>query len=418
MQSPVPLAAVPDARPARDARLQALLDHSPAVIYACLPGDMRLTFISDSAWQVLGYRPEHMLGDPNFWFDHVHPDDSPNLLPAKARAYVDGRRTHEYRIRTASGAYLWVQDDLRLVRDATDTPQELVGTLVDISARKRAEEDQKALMAQLTVANNELLQSRKMASLGQLASGIAHEINNPLGFIQSNMGTLHSYVEALVRLVRGDEQAARECGANVDMRGRMARLRGEAGLAYIEGDAGALLSESMDGMRRMRDIVRALMDFSRVGEGQPRPDDLNGLVDAALAALPPSVRSRAKIVLDYGELPRYACHARQLEDVFRHLLSNAFLAVQDGGTVRVSTSADASSVTVTVTDDGCGIARPDLGRIFDPFYTTRPVGSGTGLGLALCYGVVSRHGGRIEVESTPGQGSRFAVHLPLAGATG
>ena len=257
--------AVPEAeaRQAGDSRLRALLDGAPAVIYACMPGDPQLTFVSESAWELLGYRPEHLMGDPGFWNRHLHPDDAPSVAPSTARAFTEGQRSIEYRIRHASGEYLWVQDNLRLVRDASGEPQELVGTMVDIGARKAAEAQQAALLAELAAANHTLRQSGQMASIGQLAAGVAHDINNPLGFINSNLGTLQGYFTELVRLAHADRQAALDCGGNEELLARMALARSRADLDYVERDAGALVAESLDGVRRMRDTVRALLELSR-----------------------------------------------------------------------------------------------------------------------------------------------------------
>lgn len=252
-----------EARQAGDSRLRALLDHAPAVIYACMPGDPQLTFVSESAWNLLGYRPEHLMGDPAFWSRHLHPDDAPGVAPSTARAFTDGQRTIEYRIRHANGGYIWVQDDLRLVRDATGEPRELVGTMVDIGARKAAEAAQGALLEELAAANHTLRQSGQMASIARLAAEVANDINNPLGFINSNLGTLQGYFTELVRLANADRQAVLDCGGNEDLRARMAQARSQADLDFVERDAHALVAESLEGVRRMRDTVRALLELSR-----------------------------------------------------------------------------------------------------------------------------------------------------------
>ncbi|HEV7815591.1 MAG TPA: PAS domain-containing protein, partial [Janthinobacterium sp.] len=172
-------------------RLQYLIDNTPAIIYCTVPsGDFKMTFVSNNARNVLGYSPEDMVADPNFWFDHIHPDDAPNIFSSLALVFVEGQRAYEYRFRISDGSYLWMHDTLRLVRDEHGAPLEVIGSLTDITGRKQMEEalqakgeEQQLLIARLQEAHDQLLQAEKMASIGQLAAGIAHEINNPIGFV-------------------------------------------------------------------------------------------------------------------------------------------------------------------------------------------------------------------------------------------
>ena len=202
------LPAAPDAMSALE-RLQYLIDNTPAIMYCSVPsGDFKMTFVSSNAFNVLGYRPEQMVADPNFWFDHIHPDDAPAIFSSLAQVFVEGERAYEYRFRAADGHYLWMHDNLRLVRDAHGTPLEVMGSLTDITDRKLMEqalhskgEEQQQLIARLQAAHDQLLQAEKMASIGQLAAGIAHEINNPVGFVNSNMGTLQRYLATLCNVV-------------------------------------------------------------------------------------------------------------------------------------------------------------------------------------------------------------------------
>src|SRR5471032_559949 len=196
-------------------RLRYLIDNTPAIIYCTVPsGDFKMTFVSNNAYHVLGYRPEEMLADPNFWFDHIHPDDAPNIFSSLALVFTEGQRAYEYRFRASDGAYLWMHDTLRLIRDEHGAPLEVMGSLTDITARKHMEvalqakgEEQQRLIVKLRDAHEQLLQAEKMASIGQLAAGIAHEINNPVGFVNSNMGTLQSYVATLFGVIDDYERA-------------------------------------------------------------------------------------------------------------------------------------------------------------------------------------------------------------------
>ena len=370
-------------------RLQYLVDNTPAIIYSTVPsGDFKMTFVSNNAFHVLGYKPEQMLADPNFWFDHIHPDDAPNIFSSLAQIFSEGERTYEYRFRAADGRYLWMHDQLRLIRDAQGAPLEVIGSLTDITDRKQMEE--------------RLLRAQNLASIGQLAAGVAHEINNPVGFVTSNMGTLKAYLETLLQML--DQVATPQ---------QMARLRAEGDLDFLREDSAALLSESMEGLRRVRDIVQALKDFSAIGDSSWQQADLHEVLEATLNAVANELRFKATVERHYGKLPPLRCQPGQLSLLFRHLLVNAAQAIAQQGVVRIVTGCDRDGVYVRIQDNGEGIAPANQGRVFDPFFTTKPVGSGTGLGLYLAYGIVKRHGGRIDLISEPGKGSAFTVHLPL-----
>jgi two-component system NtrC family sensor kinase len=369
-------------------RLKYLVDNTPAIIYSTVPsGDFKMTFVSANALNVLGYRPEEMVADPNFWFDHIHPDDAPNIFSSLAQIFTEGERAYEYRFRTADGRYLWMHDQLRLIRDAQGAPLEVIGSLTDITDRKQMEET--------------LLQAQNMASIGQLAAGVAHEINNPVGFVTSNIGTLKSYAETLFELVEHSTSSEQ---------------RKQADFEFMKEDTAALLRESMDGLRRVRDIVQALKDFSAAGESQWQVADLHEILDSTLNGLASELRFKIRVEKHYGKLPPLRCLASQLHQVFRNILLNAIQAIPDQGVVRIITGSEREGVSVRIQDNGTGILPDNLGRVFDPFFTTKPVGSGTGLGLYLAYGIVNKHGGRISVISEPGKGTAFTVHLPLPAA--
>ncbi|SFF83265.1 PAS domain S-box-containing protein [Duganella sp. CF458] len=369
-------------------RLKYLVDNTPAIIYSTVPsGDFKMTFVSANALNVLGYRPADMVADPNFWFDHIHPDDAPNIFSSLAQIFTEGEKAYEYRFRTADGRYLWMHDQLRLIRDEQGAPVEVIGSLTDITDRKQMEDT--------------LLQAQNMASIGQLAAGVAHEINNPVGFVTSNIGTLKSYADTLFELVEHSATAEQRSQADFD---------------FMKVDTAALLRESMDGLRRVRDIVQALKDFSEAGDSQWQQADLHEILDGALHALASELRFKVKVDKHYGKLPPMRVLPGQLNQVFRNLLLNAVQAIPGQGIIRIVTSSDREAVQVRIQDNGVGIAPDNLGRIFDPFFTTKPVGSGTGLGLYLAYGTVSKHGGRINVISGPGKGSAFTVVLPLRSA--
>ncbi|MBA5686756.1 ATP-binding protein [Rugamonas apoptosis] len=403
-------------------RLQYLVDNTPAIIYSTVPsGDFKMTFVSNNAYHVLGYRPEQMLADPNFWFDHIHPDDAPNIFSSLALVFTQGQRAYEYRFRVADGSYLWMHDTLRLIRDEHGAPLEVIGSLTDITARKHMEQvllakgqEQQQLIGKLRDAHQQLLQSEKMASIGQLAAGIAHEINNPVGFVNSNMGALQGYVGTLLSVIDQYEQAASDHPA---LGARLQAVREQADLDFLREDVGELVRESMDGLKRVKDIVQSLKDFSHVGETEWQVADLHKGLDSTLNIVANELKYKATIIKQYGQLPQIRCLASQLNQVFMNLLVNAGHAIKEKGEITLSTGTANGWVWVEVADTGVGIAPEHLNRIFEPFFTTKPVGSGTGLGLSLSYGIVHKHGGKIDVASEVGKGSRFIVRLPMTPAS-
>lgn len=401
-------------------RLQYLLDNASGAIYTSVAtGDFKMTFVSNNAFTMLGYRPEGMVADPNFWFDHIHPDDTPAIFSSLALLFAEGKRTYEYRFRAADGRYLWIHDSLRLVCDEQGVPLEVIGSLTDITARKEMEQaleakgaEQERLIARLREAQEQLLQSEKMASIGQLAAGIAHEINNPIGFVNSNMGSLETYVATLLEVLgKYEEVIARHTPSPAAL---IAQIRKQADLGFLQEDVKELVCESKDGLKRVRDIVQALKDFAHVGETEWELADLHQGLDSTLVIVANEFKYKATLVKEYGQLPRIACLASQLNQVFMNLLVNASQAITDQGVITIRSGTEADMVWVSIGDTGCGIAPEHMHRIFEPFFTTKPIGSGTGLGLSLCYGIVAKHGGRIEVESAPGAGTTFTLRLPLA----
>jgi PAS domain S-box-containing protein len=394
-------------------RLQYLVDNTPAIIYATVPsGDFKLTFVSNNAQNVLGYRPEDMVADPNFWFDHIHPDDAPSIFSSLAMLFSEGERVYEYRFRAADGHYLWMHDQLRLIRDESGAPLEVIGSLTDITDRKQMEEEQRELIAKLREAHEQLLQAEKMASIGQLAAGIAHEINNPVGFVNSNMGTMASYLATLFTVIDSYQQAV---AGQPALEARVAPVLQNAELDFLKEDARALVRESLDGLRRVRDIVLSLKDFSHVGEADWQMADLHKGLDSTLNIVANELKFKARVEKHYGKLPLVRCLASQLNQVFMNLLVNAGQAIVERGVIRIITGTRDDWVWVRIQDNGVGIAPEHVKRIFEPFFTTKPVGSGTGLGLSLSYGIVNRHGGHIDVISEPGKGTAFTVNLPVNG---
>lgn len=258
----------------------------------------------------------------------------------------------------------------------------------------------------IETTQRQLYQAEKMASIGQLAAGVAHEINNPIGFIRSNLGTARAYIEKLEKIAPEIRAAA-----------SLAETWQRADMDFMLEDFGALLQESIAGTDRVARIVTDLKGFSNVDQSEEKDVDLNDNLRSVCNVAQAQVEPRAEIVLDLGELPPLHCHAGRLNQAFLALLLNAAQAMDTRGEIRIRSRHEGNAIRIEFSDNGHGIARDVLERIFDPFFTTRDVGQGTGLGLTVSRDVVAAHGGRIEVRSEPGAGSTFTVVLPAGPRT-
>jgi len=271
------------------------------------------------------------------------------------------------------------------------------------------------LNVRFNAAQEQLLQSEKLASIGQLAAGVAHEINNPIGYVHSNLGSLQEYVSNLFALIDVYERAMRADDPQ-SMRAEIDDTRERLDVDFISRDLPQLLTESRQGIERVTAIVRDLRDFSRSDrEHAWRLADLHAGLDSTINIVWNELRYKATLTKEYGTLPMIECLQSELNQVFMNLLLNAGQAI-DGegeGVISVRTGHEPGQVWVEIGDTGGGIPAETLPRIFDPFFTTKPVGKGTGLGLSISYGIVAKHHGRIEVDSSPLSGSRFRIILPV-----
>ncbi len=268
-----------------------------------------------------------------------------------------------------------------------------------------------ALLEKVESARNQILQSEKMAAIGQLAAGVAHEINNPIGFVNSNLGTLKNYVDSLLHLIDTYEQCEAEHGVQSE---KLAAARREIDLAFLRTDIVALLGESHDGLERVKKIVQDLKDFSHVDASELQDADINAGLDSTLNVVWNELKYKTEVIKDYRDLPPVRCIASQLNQVFMNLLVNAGQAIERRGTITIRTGCEGDQVWIEIGDTGCGMPPDVAKRIFEPFFTTKPVGTGTGLGLSLAYDiVVKKHGGSIDVDSEPGKGTTFRIRIPI-----
>ena len=294
---------------------------------------------------------------------------------------------------------------------------------LDLKQRLKTERELLARNAELTELTRKwtqsqeaLLQAEKMASVGQLAAGVAHEINNPIGYVHSNLSSLETYVDDLLRLVDAFEAVEVLVPPDHAQAQGLARLKRDIDLDFVRADVPNLLKETREGITRVRKIVQDLKDFSRADSQQEwEYCDLRANLDSTLNIVANEIKYNADLVRDYQEISPVECLPSQLSQVFMNLLVNASHAIEGRprGVITLGTRQHDGEVHVTIHDTGPGIPADIQSRIFDPFFTTKPVGKGTGLGLSLSYGIIQKHGGRLELDSRPGMGTTFRIILPL-----
>jgi PAS domain S-box-containing protein len=283
----------------------------------------------------------------------------------------------------------------------------------NIRLQQMAESEHRA-HSELKQAQSRLVQSEKLASLGQMVAGVAHEINNPVAFVTNNVAVLQrdvAEIEALLGLYQEAEDViARE---RADIHHKIVELRERVDMQYTIENIQGLLLRSRDGLKRIQEIVGHLRAFAHLDEGEVNEADLNqGIESTTAIIIGHAKKKQVRLDLELEPLPPLTCYAAKLNQVVMNLMSNAIDACDEGGSVTVHTHAEPGQICIEVSDDGHGIPPEVRDRIFDPFFTTKPVGQGTGLGLSISYGIVHDHGGTIDVDSAPGRGTRFTVRLP------
>jgi PAS domain S-box-containing protein len=267
--------------------------------------------------------------------------------------------------------------------------------------------------AELKATQAQILQREKMASIGQLAAGVAHEINNPMGFITSNLGTLDKYIHKFTDYIDAQAEALASFKSE-EVTARLKDIRKKLKLDYVLEDVGKLIEESEEGAERVKKIVQNLKTFSRVDQAEYKPADINECIESTLNIVWNELKYKTTLEKEYGELPPVKCYPQQLNQVFMNLLVNAAQAIEKQGIIRIKTWNGDGSVNISISDTGSGIPEDKLSRIFDPFFTTKPVGQGTGLGLSITYDIVKKHKGEIRVESEVGKGTVFNIKIPVA----
>ncbi|MEK6713517.1 MAG: ATP-binding protein [Nitrospirota bacterium] len=281
-------------------------------------------------------------------------------------------------------------------------------------ARDSSEEALKIL--QQTQA--QLVQNDKMASVGQLSAGIAHEINNPTGFVLSNLKTLEEYINDIRCLITEYDTLLQRCIGISDedvscIVKNIEKFKEKIDVVFLLHDIAQIFKETQDGMRRISKIVRDMKEFSHAGSDKPEYTDVNKGLESTLNIVWNEIKYKAEVKTLYGDIPQVLCYSQQLNQVFMNILVNAAHAIEGRGVITLRTFSENGNVVIEISDTGKGISPEHLSRIFEPFFTTKPVGMGTGLGLSVAYAIIKKHNGEITVDSKIGAGTRFQVCIPV-----
>jgi PAS domain S-box-containing protein len=403
------------------ARYVELYDFAP-VGYFTVDGHGDLTSINLAGAAMLGYQRAWLLGRPFSRF--VAAQDLPRWeRQQKQSRLTGGARSCELQLQPEGGRPFPAQ----LICGAGDERMGEAGgskwALLDISERRAAEEEREQrvedllqLNEQLGKARVQLMQADKLAAIGQLAAGVAHEVNNPLTYVKSNACMFEERAGEVLTALEETWKAEEACSLDCVPSRQLRRLREGFDLQGARRDLKEMMAESMEGLDRVAALMRDLKDFAHPDQGAVEEVELHEVIERALRVIEGTVAGGAHLVRDWGQgVPKLRCRPSQLDQVFMNLLLNAIQAGRPGMTVTLRTGRAGEEVWAEIEDDGPGIADGNLDRVFEPFFTTKRIGEGTGLGLSVAYGIVRGHGGRIELKSRVGAGSTFRVLLPIAG---
>ena len=385
-----------------------------------------ITYWNESAQKIFGYEEQEILGEKS---TKIFPTQGDTFTLPK---YVGEEKTFEMTAITKGMNNFPVEVSISSV--TIKEQRHTVIILRDITKRKESEiklrkyqerleqmveertQDLQKTVQDLKDTQFKLVQSEKLASIGQLAAGVAHEINNPMGFITSNLGTLSNYIEKFNNFIDAQSEIIHSAGskqANDYIEQKSTSLK----IDYIREDIEDLIKESLDGADRVRNIVLNLKRFSRVDDAEFQDANINECIESTLNIAWNEIKYKAELKKNFGKIPLTKCYPQQINQVFMNLLLNAAHAIDKYGIIDIATWKSNGHINVSISDNGCGIPEKNIKMIFEPFYTTKETGKGTGLGLSISYDIIKNHKGDITVESTMGQGTTFTVSIPILKTT-
>ena len=320
--------------------------------------------------------------------------------------------------RVARGADVELNEQSKFAKEYTELFSDFRDMSEQIQEREKKlreqNEELEAAQKSLMESQSHLVQSEKMVSIGMVSAGVAHEINNPIGFVKSNLTTLNEYLEYLLPILSIIHKAKSDQELDVDsVKEQLTELVEKDDLGFVIEDIESLITDSVDGVSRVQEIVSGLKSFARTNESDDVLFDLNECIKSTLKVIWNEVKYKAKVDLDLKELPAVKGNPGQINQVVMNLIVNAAQAIENQGVINIQTEVSGDDVVMLVADNGKGMDAQVMHSIFDPFFTTKDVGQGTGLGLSISHGIVESHGGSIHVESQVGKGTVFTLRLPI-----
>lgn len=376
--------------------------------------DMKPFSVQGPVEKIMGYKAEEIISGHLPIDTLVHPDEQP-LLSAedreKLKVLPGFSIDKESRIVTRDNQVRWMRKTVKNITGSAGEPVSIECIMYDITDYKNLENNLKDI-------NGQLVHLEKLASIGQLTAGVAHEINNPVGYISNNVDVLRQYINGYTDLLKIVDNLKKSIEQNNAEKTKslieeMAKFEEEINLDFIVNDTDRLLQHTQRGIERIQKIVIGLRTFARQENELTELTDVEEVLESILPIISNELKYKAELKKEYGKLPLIKCHSRELGQVFINLLTNAAQAIKERGEIRIKTYLNADHACISITDTGCGIAPENRKKIFTPFFTTKEIGKGTGLGLSISYDIIKRHNGDIRVDSTDEHGTTFTVQLPV-----
>ena len=385
--------------------------------------DGTIIYVNGKFTEMTGYTKDEALGqNPRV----LKGNDGQTNYQAMWQQLLAGQQWRgDFHNKRKNGEFFWERAAISPILDDAGNITHYLAIKEDINERKLIEQQLERsvaesvqmatslefLNAELKSTQSQMLQREKMASIGQLAAGVAHEINNPIGFVSSNLRSLDKYVKKLLGYLETLETQFKEQLPEgwQELKAERKKLK----IDFLIEDCGDLIEESLDGSERVRKIVQNLKTFSRVDQAEEQLADLNECLESTIAIVWNEIKYKAMLEKDLADLPDLHCNPQELNQVFTNILVNAAQAIEKDGLIKINSWLDDDVVKISFQDNGSGIAPENREKIFEPFFTTKSVGEGTGLGMSISYEIVKKHGGDIQLESVMGQGTTFTLSFPL-----